>query len=250
MKKYLMAAVLAGLFASTGFAVDSRNTMYQMTRLGVDIQYTRVEMAQVNKQLNNGTSVRMLSDGIAAMGYFEIVLTPFLLLGVRSGYIYCLPGVAAYNYILFNQTTTINASLIPIEAGVSVNIDLPEAPISLKVGVFAGYGLAFGSIKNDISALGQTATFTQPYNGGSYIGEATASVSYNFSPVLALSINGGYRLANIPQMLQSEDVSYNGIPGITVPIGAKGDVLKDSDNKDMAFNFSGFNIGLGLNFGF
>jgi hypothetical protein len=51
-------------------------------------------------------------------------------------------------------------------------------------------------------------------------------------------------------MKQSQDVSYNGIPGVNIPGGEKGDILRDSNNRDLTFDFSGFSIGVGFSRGF
>jgi hypothetical protein len=252
MKKFITIGLLACAFASTAFAAEAGagDAPYQTVRLGVSVDYTTVAMDQVNKDLNKGGNITKLVSGITGMADFDVILLPFLMVGARAGYLYCFPASASYNYVLFNQTTTFNASLIPLEAGLIANFEIPASPVAIMAGVFGGYGFAFASVKNDISALGQTATFTQPFNGGGFVGEALAVVSYKLASTLSLNINGGYRLANIPQMVQTEDVSYTVISGITVPVGKKGDVLKDSDNNALVFDFSGFNIGVGLSLGF
>jgi hypothetical protein len=77
----------------------------------------------------------------------DIVLARFLTVGARTGYLYCMPASATYNYLLYKQQTTVNGSLIPIEGGVNVNIELPVAPVSLTAGIYGGYGFAFASYK-------------------------------------------------------------------------------------------------------
>jgi hypothetical protein len=101
-------------------------------------------------------------------------------------------------------------------------------------------------IKNDISTVGQSSSYTQPYTGSGFIGELLGSVNFALSSELSLSINTCYRVAVISQMNQAEDISYNGIPGISIPVGKKGDSLKNSDNNDLPFDFSGLSIGVGI----
>ena len=238
------------MFSLTAFAFDSGAAPDQTTRIGVTADYTWTTMDQVNKQLNKGTKVTPLHSGITGMLEFDIVLVPFLMVGARGGYLYCLPASASYNYVLYNQTTTINTSLIPVEAGVSAITELPATPISITAGVYGGYGFAFSSFKNDISASGRTSAFTQPFSGGNFIGEVLAAINFKVSSAVSFNVNGGYRLAKIAQMLQSRDVNFNGIPGVSVPVGAKGDILKDYNNSDLAFDFSGYSIGIGLSRGF
>ena len=207
-------------------------------------------MDQVNTQLNRGTSAKTIHSGVSGMINFDFALMPFLMFGLRGGYLSCMPGTANYNLLVYNQTTTVNTYLLPAEAGLIANLELPVMPISLLAGMYVGYGFGFASFKNDISALGLSTTFTQPYDGGSVIGELLVRANLRLLAALSVNVNAGYRLAKIAQMKQSQDISFTAIPGITVPVGAKGDVLKDSDNADMAFDYSGFNIGAGVSLDF
>jgi hypothetical protein len=199
-------------------------------------------MEQVNTDLNKGSNVTNLGTGISGMVDLDVVLAPVLMAGLRGGYIYCMPASAEY---LLYPTTTINASLIPVEAGVTANLEIPNVPLSIMAGIYGGYGFAAASYKYD--ALGSSATF--PYSGNGFIGEAVATINYKLSSSLSLNINGGYRLANIPKLTETEDVSYS-ILGIPIPVGTKGDVLKNFDGNDLALDFSGFSIGAGFSLGF
>lgn len=62
-------------------------------------------------------------------------------------------------------------------------------------------------------------------------------VSYQLCSGASVNINSGFRYARVPQMIQAENVSYSGIPGITVP-------------DSLVFDFSGASIGAGLSLGF
>ena len=250
MKKIITLGLLACALAATAFAADSENAPDQVVRLGVDVDYNLVAMDQLNKQLNKGTKVTNLNSGVSGMLDLDLAVAPFLTIGARGGYFSCAPASASYNYLVYDQTTTINTSLIPLEIGLGTNFAIPATPLSIMAGIYGGYGFASASIKNEISALGQTATVTQPYTGGGFVGDLLAAINLRLFSALSLNINGGYRLAKISQMVQSQDVSYNGIPFTSIPIGAKGDVLKDSDNNDMVFDFSGFHAGAGLSLGF
>jgi hypothetical protein len=180
----------------------------------------------------------------------DIGLAPFLMVGVRAGYLHCMPASVHYNYVLYDQTTTLNASLIPLEAGLSVVFEVPATSLSLMAGVFGGYNFARASYKSEIIASNQTETITLPYTGGGFIGELIATINLKMNSLLSLNVNGGYRFAKIPQMVQAKDISYNGIPGISILVGEKGDILKDSENEDLMFDFSGFLVGVGFSVGF
>jgi hypothetical protein len=251
MKRFITMGLLACAFASTAFEAESGAEPYQKVRIGVTMDYTLAAMEQVNGQLNKGVDVTKVGPGFTGMLEFDKFIVPFLFVGARAGYLFCLPGSVSYNYVLYKQTTTVNTSLIPLEAGVSVNFDLPATPISINAGIYGGYGFAFAQYKNDISPLaGQSSTFTRPFNGGSIIGELPVAVNLKLFSALSINLNGGFRYAKILKMVQSQDVNYEGIAGIDFPAGKKGDILKDSDNNDLAIDFSGFNIGVGLSLSF
>jgi hypothetical protein len=64
------------------------------------------------------------------------------------------------------------------------------------------------------------------------------------SSALSFNINGGYRTADIAQMKQTTDVNSTIYP--TVPSGPKNKVLTDSNNNNMAFDYSGLSLGVGV----
>jgi hypothetical protein len=246
MKKIITLGLLSCAFASSGFAIESTEKM----RIGVDVDWAWTAMDHVNELLNEGENVNSLHSGFAGLLNFDIVMAPFLTVGARTGIVLSQPASAVYNYLVYNQTTTINTSIIPLEAGVSAIFELPTTPISIKAGIYGGYGFAFASFKNDIGVLGQTTTFTQPFRGGCFVGELLATVNLKLSSALSLNVNSGFRLAKVLKMEQSENVAYNGISGVEIPVGDKGDILKDTDNKNLVIDFSGFNIGVGFSVGF
>jgi hypothetical protein len=237
MKKIIVTALLACAIVSTVFA-DSSPTAYQKIRIAFNADYSTVAMDAVNKQLNGGSSVTTLGGGIAGIADFDAVLAPVLMAGLRGGYLSCMTGSATY--LLGVQKQTINASLIPIEAALIANLEITGVPISVMAGAGAGYGFAAASDKYE--ALSQTATFA--YTGGGFVGELLAAVNYKLSSTLSLNINAAYRLAKITQMTLSQDVNV-----LNIPVGKKGDIWKDSDNKDLPFDFSGINIGVGFSMG-
>lgn len=246
MKKILTAALLVCVFALPVFAEDK---LYKTVRVGFDIDYTMPAMDQVNTQISSGgNDVVEINAGIAGMLDIEVAMAPFIMAGIRGGYVYCFPGSASYLLDFNNQT--VNAALIPVEIGVSTNFDLASTPISIMAGIYGGYGFAMASYENNYDILGVTAKSIQPFDGAGFIGEFMASINYRMESGLSVNINGGYRLAKIMQLKQSSDVTYTDSLGFSHTAGEKGDVLKDSDNNDLAFDYSGFNIGAGISMGF
>jgi hypothetical protein len=250
MKKIIILAFLTWTFATAAGAAEGGAAVDQTVRLGVDVDYNLVAMDQVNKQLNKGVKVTNLNSGISGMLDLDVAVAPFLTLGARAGYLNCAAASATYDYLVYNQTTTLNTTLIPLEVGVGTNFAIPATPISIMAGVYGGYGFASASLKEDFNALGQTASVTEPYTGGGFVGDLAAAINLQLFSALSLNINGGYRLAKISQMTLTQDVNYNGIPYVSIPVGSKGDVLKDSDNNAMVFDYSGFHAGAGLSLGF
>ena len=242
MKKFLATVLLAGAFVTSVCAADAPA---QLTRFTVDVDYTTAAFGAVNSELNKGTNVTVFGGGVAGYANLDLALLPILLVGVRGGYMYCMPAAADYLFGAFKETD--NASLVPLEVGVSVNLELPSMPVSVMAGVYGGYGLANASYKIDNTVLAQT--YTQAYSGQSVIGEILAAFNFKLSPGMSLNINGGYRVAKIAKMTLNEDVNYT-ILGIPVSAGKKGDVSKDSNGNNMEYDFSGLNIGAGISMGF
>jgi hypothetical protein len=240
----MTAALVAGAITSAAFAAP---TVDQAIRVGFNLDYTWITMDQLNKELGRGDEVTELNAGITGMVDLDWFVTHFLMVGVRGGYLQSLPASAHYNFVVYNQTTTYHAALIPFEAGLIGTFDSPDRPLLLMGGIYAGYGVALASFESDIRPLlGESSTLTQPYRGGGFVGELLGAVGLKLSPAVSLNINGGYRIAKITKMTQSEDVNYTGIAGLDIAAGSKGDLLKDSDNRNLALDFSGANIGVGF----
>ncbi|PKL92099.1 MAG: hypothetical protein CVV21_04945 [Candidatus Goldiibacteriota bacterium HGW-Goldbacteria-1] len=252
MKKFLAAAMIVCVFALPAIAEDAVNNEdkpYKTINVGLDIDYTMPAMNQLNAQLNDGGSnVREMNAGIAMMLNVDAAMAPFIMVGLRGGYIYCLPAGADYLFETVKQT--INAGLIPVEIGVITNFSMASTPISIMAGIYGGYGFALASYETKYDILGVTAESVQPFDGAGFVGELMGKVNYEMVSGINVNINAGYRLAKIMQLKQSKDVSYTDSLGISHSAGEKGDVLKDSDNTDMAYDFSGFNIGVGVSLGF
>jgi hypothetical protein len=247
MKNLLSVVLLAGVLVSSSFAETAPSVPVQTTRFSVDVDYSTVSMEKVNTELDKGSNVTKFSSGIAAMAEFDVALAPILNVGVRGGYLYCMPASTTLDYIIGTTKETVNASLIPIEVGASVNLELPSLPISASAGIYGGYGLANASFRTEDNLTGQD--YTQLFNGQSFTGELLGTVTLKVSSNVSVNINGGYRMAVIPKMTQNEDVNTT-VLGITIPHGKKGDVLKDSSNDNLVFDYSGLNLGVGISMGF
>lgn len=244
MKKIILSIVMVCVMMGIS---KENGELSQIIRLSGNLSYNMLNMAQLNSQLNRGIEVTTMDTGISAMVDANLIVTPSIMIGARTGYLYCLPGNSTLDYLLFKQKTTVNASLVPVELGFSINFELPEMPISLLAGIYAGYGFASASVQTEIvPIIGPTATILQPYAGRGYVGEAIVSLDVKLNPVMSINVNGGYRVAKIAKVEQTKEVAFNGIPFVAIPVGSEGEVYKDSDDKEMMFDFSGLNIGVGI----
>lgn len=258
-------SIMIMVFVGTAMAAEVSSSDGGKVRLGISVDFAYVDMDDVQKNFkldnvsNNLSSgildlehalAHNLSSGIAAMVDLDVSVAPFLMFGARTGYLFCQPAVTEYDFLVYQQTTTLNASLVPLEIGLIFNAESPASPLSLQLGLYGGYGIGFASVKNDMVLLGQTAEYTRPFVGGGIMGEAVTTLKLKVLPFFGLTLNAGYRMAKIKQMKQTRAVNYEGIAGLSIPVGEKGDVFKGTDNKDLEFDFSGFNVGVGIALGF
>ena len=249
MKILLTAMILGVILAPQISAEEKTGQPGQKVRVGISAGYTQSSMSRVNSDLSqNATGVTALGPGTAAMLDIDFDLAPFVMAGLRGGYIYCLPASAAY--ASGSQKLTLNASFAPVEIGFNAWFEVPDTAFSLAAGIYAGYSYANVTYRSVFELPGISRVTARAFDGMGFTSEITASAGYKLAPGLSLSLNGGYRLARIARLRQSESATYTDSPGIPHSAGTKGDILKDSNNNDLAFDFSGFNIGLGLSKGF
>src|ERR1017187_5192701 len=109
MKKFLATILLAGALVSSACAADAPAPT-QLTRFTVDVDYTTAAFGAVNTELNKGSNVTVFGGGVAGYANLDLALLPILLVGVRGGYMYCMPASA--NYLFGALKETDNASLI------------------------------------------------------------------------------------------------------------------------------------------
>jgi hypothetical protein len=80
---------------------------------------------------------------------------------------------------------------------------------------------------------GGGSTTTNLYQGSAFTAEVLGAARYSILPFLSLSLEAGYRLANVSKMQDTAGKS-----------------LKKNATDDMAIDFSGANLGGGLVFSF
>ncbi|URA09574.1 hypothetical protein [Thermospira aquatica] len=107
------------------------------------------------------------------------------------------------------------------------------------VGTSAGWGWASG--QQTIYLSGEIAA---PFAGQTLVWNVDGGLGYQITPQIGIGIVAGYRLANVSEMKATKDVS---IMGITIL--KEGEVIEENGNA-VPFNFSGFKVGLDVNFTF
>jgi hypothetical protein len=223
----------------------------QSLRLTLNVDFTTVSMKQANDAMNDDYAVTKLGAGVIGTFDIEIAVYPFLMLGPRAGYLYCFPATS--EHVLpgpLNTKTSMDVSLIPVEAGATLRFGLPGTAISLSAGAFGGVG--FAHVVNNVDVINagsQTSSYVQPYDGLGFCGEINAAVEIKIAKNVDFNVNAGYRLANIINVKQSENVDYS-LNSVIYTVGNKGETMKDASNTDVPFDFSGINIGIGISLGF
>ncbi|MCE5300947.1 MAG: hypothetical protein LLG37_08790 [Spirochaetia bacterium] len=238
MKKVLIALFSLFLLSATAFAEGNSNFF---------IGYTMVNMANVNKTIADWSvdsgffSTSSKSDVTNSLyGGFEVMfrIVPGIDIGPRVGYIWCLPGSGKGENILFKMDRTYSYSAIPALFGASFTLPIGKS-VNISAEAFGGYYFGLANVTSNDTNLLNNISDTYYYNGygGNFGGEANIKFGMRATKTTTFDITLGYRLANIPRMtVTSCDWS-----GYTA-----GDVIENSDNQTMVFDFSGIIAGISL----
>ena len=136
---------------------------------------------------------------------------------------------------------TFYAVLVPAMAGFSAKFKIPDTETGIVLAAYGGWGFAYAAEQYE-SALVPGYSFGIIYEGGAPIADVSAAVEIPILPFVLVSINAGYRFAEVSGLKSKESFD---IPGYgTIETGAG---LTDIDDKEIALNFTGFNVGAGIN---
>ena len=173
--------------------------------------------------------------------------------GIRSGGQYVFPAVFTetldFNYNGSTYTAeivdrTFYAVLVPAMAGFSAKFKIPDTETGIVLSAYGGWGFAYAAEQYE-SALVPGYSFAIIYEGGAPMADVSAAIEIPVFPFMLISVNAGCRFAEISGLKSKESFD---IPGYgTIETGAG---LTDIDDKDIALNFTGFNIGAGINIRF
>jgi hypothetical protein len=247
-------AKTASRFKVTGFAGF---TTVAMTK----------QNAEIDKQYANGETIKAVIPDTtntkndfggafmagADFGYYVI---PNLSIGARLEYIGAMTAktILKYSYTDYDywgnpyqvdndESTEMNASIVPILVGASYDYALPGAPIIFGGELFLGYGFAGFSFKNT-----STGATSEPYNlaGSAFVLEINSKASFNITPAFAVGAKLGYRLANVGQMKTTK--AYGLTPAGTVY--TDGSYTGNGTAPVVPFDFSGLIFGLSGTYSF
>ncbi len=260
MRKLALAFLILAFIWTSSFAV---------VNIGVSGGYASVAMTEVNKTLDDfstdlkayglSPTLTKLGHGLYANLDLNLGLIPFLNMGVRTGILYCLQGkisvsgdLSAINPSLGTGTVsyTYDGLLIPVMGGLGLSVGLPGIPFSINAGVYAGYGFSIVSegVNLKIDSPSLTLTYNPVYNGGGFVMDAGIGFSFSMLPFISATLNVAYKIAKIPEVKATSDVTL-GAPFNTT-IVRKDEILKDNDGNTLPIDYSGINVGVGINIGF
>lgn len=190
--------------------------------------YTIINPSAFNDVLNgnSATNVTAISSGYYVAADAGIAVLPFLKFGPRVSAIFAGQGKTTHG----NTSYTEDANIVPLELGLTADLSVPLSGLSGRVGIWGGYGLATVASTGDNGST----KISDLYQGSCATGEAVAALRYSIAPFVALSLEAGYRLASVTQFKDTSGNVWNNA----------------ATSKDVAFDFSGTNLGGGLTFSF
>lgn len=221
MRKSVLTLALAVL---AGFSATPAKAFFEANVSG---GYTTLAMGEINDRIKalGTTSSTPINSGYYVAADAGISVFPFIKLVPRVAFIQAADGVIKNPG--YENTTSFN--LVPLELGLSTDVSLPMTGLSVRAGVWGGYGMATALSSTKIFG----ATVTNLYQGSGFVGEALAAIRYDIFPLTALSLELGYRMAAISKMQDSASATMKNVAG-----------------NDAVADYSGMNVGLGLSVGF
>lgn len=219
MRKPALALILS-LFASVPASA--------FFEANVAAGYTTLAMGELNELIEKAspTSNTQIKSGYYVSADAGVSLLPFLKLAPRVAYIAASQGKTSGA----TTETTIDANLVPMELGLTADLGVPLSGFSARAGVWGGVGMATLATGTKTNGVLVNSSY---YSGNAFTAEALAAARFSIMPFLSLSLEAGYRLANIAKMTSSDGKDF-----------------KKNATDAASVDFSGANFGGGLTFSF
>ncbi|MCE5300397.1 MAG: hypothetical protein LLG37_05930 [Spirochaetia bacterium] len=254
MRKFYLFTVIALVFACPSFAE---------IRIGVSGGYSYSSLDSLNSYwetiktdaaaytTTSNADWKAYGNGLFGNIDIGVNLNTNILAGIRTGLQYIFPSTYT-GFRLVNvpppnwmyTETSIDNYLIPIMAGLNMYLPLgSESVVAVNVGAYAGWGLAYcaqSTKYNDSSAL------LAIYGTNGFVADLTAAIEFRLLKLLSVNLNCGYRFAKMTNFKNVESVSAT-VPGYGLYIIPSNDPFNDNSGKPVDVDFSGINIGAGVN---
>lgn len=245
MKTFGLALVCATpLFAGVVHAEESP------WNVGIGGGYSMLTMKAVNDAndavaaaYRNTSPTPTATVGKVGSGYSGVIegtrlVTTSVALGVRFGYL--MAQESTLKVVYPNNATinwTQNSHVIPLLVGGRYGIPVNDQ-LSVNVGLFGGLGIQAGDYHNTSTGFGAgfDKTYTIDFNANGFLFEGSVGAVWTFTPRFGIGLDLGFRsFAVVPVV--TKDVPD---PAVSGRLEAKGgDTLKDVNNHDLSFDYSG-----------
>jgi hypothetical protein len=234
---------------------------FAIFHLGLDAGYSYSSMADLNRSWEKAkydsenntttpTAASLSKYGNAVFANIDLSFGDSISFGPRVGIQYVFPAkysglkeVVPGLFIPIDTST--DALLIPIMMGVSVGMN-PKLPFIITGSAYCGWGIGYAFENTKYAGIGPYMT---AYNGGGFMADLSASMEFKLLEFLSLSLNTGYRWASITGMKVVKGVNVN-VPGYGQVNINTDNPLTSASGQELAVDFSGINVGLGVNLGF
>jgi hypothetical protein len=267
-KYFLMISVF---FLTCCLAVNANaSDEFKITGICINAGYdfADVSMKDINSNLN-AMADQALQGGFTvnkknasnAQGFYAEVSLKFsipanLSVGLRAGELYSFAsGFNSFRHQIYDRTWNnwFNSSMLPVLAGASYSINLPFLQSSISASIHLGAGFASiswgsffstndpGFTPGDISSW----NFLIPAAGTTFIAEIHTSACFNLWGPVYLNLDLGYRFADFPYLYITKNVNGT-FAGDLKP----GDTALAMDGSIITLDFSGMDLGAGINIKF
>ncbi len=190
-------------------------------------------------------------EGLASI-FFKA--SKYISLGFKSAYL--VPGtitnkISGRGY--YNETLSYNlnlsTSLFTVLGGITFSSPRIPKKVSWSLSLFAGPAFAGGTLSLDELLTDPFFSLYMPYNyslpmsGSGFFGEISAATEYPVSEGFGITLGVGYHYCSIGEMkfTSSADPDHDGYYEIP-----SGESFTDIHGKNIAFNFSGFDVNGGI----
>src|SRR5450759_4508569 len=219
MRKFLFLSVMVLFAVVPSFAAVSISVSggYSYSSLaGLNNYWEKVKTDAAAYTTTSTANWKAYGNGVFGNVDLSVNLDTNILIGVRSGAQYVFPSTYS-GFRLINvppltwmtTDTSIANYLIPIMAGINLYFPMKDSAVAFNLGAYAGWGLAYCSQSTKYN--GNPALLAL-YGTNGFMADLTAAIEVKLLPFLTVSLNGGYRLANMTNYKNINSVSGN-VPG-------------------------------------